>query len=379
MARPVKPYAQRIVRSMRADIAADKRRTLPAVDTAEVVSLKGGVQIQPSHSNIVYDEDDILWNVDPQGLKVGDLVTISRDPVDNPIVIGLVDAMQPDPALHPTHIKLKKDFDTLKGNARTWKAPVSTFADLPEKGNSRGDVRLVTSSGTLYRWNASAAEWQAIAGGGGGPVAALDDLTDVTVTGPVAGQILFYNGTDWVNSSLLLDNLADAQITAPAAGHILQHDGSNFVNVAEHWVDNTGDTMSGDLIMDSGTMITLPDAPVDPTDVVNKAYVDAAIAAAIGGLVVIPTIVVATNYTVTPADQVVLVHSCVGGITITLPASHADQKVYEIKDWSGCAASFPITIDTADADTIDGAATATINVAYGSITVISDGSNWYII
>lgn len=38
-------------------------------------------------------------------------------------------------------------------------------------------------------------------GGGGGGASALNDLTDVTITSPAAGQKLAYNGTAWVNDN----------------------------------------------------------------------------------------------------------------------------------------------------------------------------------
>lgn len=41
------------------------------------------------------------------------------------------------------------------------------------------------------------------------------------------------------------------------------------------YVNVTGDTMTGSLVMSSGTSISLPDAPVNATDAANKAYVDA--------------------------------------------------------------------------------------------------------
>lgn len=65
----------------------------------------------------------------------------------------------------------------------------------------------------------------------------LDHLDDVVITTPSTGQVLKYNGTNWVNDtdataggSTALDDLSDVAITSPTTGHILRHNGTNFVN-----------------------------------------------------------------------------------------------------------------------------------------------------
>ncbi len=64
--------------------------------------------------------------------------------------------------------------------------------------------------------------------------------------------------------------------------------------------------------------------------------------------------------------------------TITLPtAAVSEGKTYIIKDESGLAGTNSIDIDTEGSETIDGAASKTINSNYGSATVYSDGSNWF--
>lgn len=40
------------------------------------------------------------------------------------------------------------------------------------------------------------------AGGGGGGASALNDLTDVVITSPSSGQVVKYNGSDWVNATV---------------------------------------------------------------------------------------------------------------------------------------------------------------------------------
>ena len=65
-----------------------------------------------------------------------------------------------------------------------------------------------------------------------------------------------------------------------------------------------------------------------------------------------------------------------GAVTITLPAGTIG-KVYVVKDIDGDATINPITINAST--TIDGAASATINSPYGSITLIFNGTEWNIV
>jgi len=85
---------------------------------------------------------------------------------------------------------------------------------------------------------------------------------------------------------------------------------------------------------------------------------------------------VATPVTVTTGDEVVSIE--VPGpvaVAVTLPAGVTGQ-VFNIKDGLGLAApATPITI-TPTASTIDGAATATINVPFGSLTLVFTGTEW---
>jgi hypothetical protein len=58
-----------------------------------------------------------------------------------------------------------------------------------------------------------------------------------------------------------------------------------------------------------------------------------------------------------------------GGITISTQIT--------VKDISGTAASYPITITTSDGSLIDGGASAVISTNYGSVNLFFDGTNWY--
>lgn len=49
-------------------------------------------------------------------------------------------------------------------------------------------------------------------------------------SGPSAGSVIKWDGTNWVDGVLALDDLSDAIISSPAAGHTLIHNGSTFTN-----------------------------------------------------------------------------------------------------------------------------------------------------
>ena len=98
-----------------------------------------------------------------------------------------------------------------------------------------------------------------------------------------------------------------------------------------------------------------------------------------GGFVDIRTAVATPIAVVAATDNVIDV--AVPGpvaVAVNLPAGVLGQE-FTIKDGLGLAAvATPITITPA-AGTIDGAATATINAPYGSLTLVYNGTQWLII
>lgn len=87
----------------------------------------------------------------------------------------------------------------------------------------------------------------------------------------------------------------------------------------------------------------------------------------------------ATPVTVTDSDDVVSVEvTPAAAVVVNLPVG-ITGRVFNIKDGLGLAAvATPITITPA-AGTIDGSATATINVPYGSLDLVYSGTEWKII
>lgn len=132
-------------------------------------------------------------------------------------------------------------------------------------------------------------------------------------------------------------------------------------------VNKAGDSMQGTLNM-GANKITLTSAPTASTDAANKSYVDSAVA---GRLLVVSTTTV--NYGPGGEDVVIANGS---SITITLPpaGSAGSGKVFRIKNIHSTLATLNVT----SGGTIDGSTSVAIrqNEAF---TVVSDGTNWYIV
>jgi hypothetical protein len=85
-----------------------------------------------------------------------------------------------------------------------------------------------------------------------------------------------------------------------------------------------------------------------------------------------------SNYTITNTDTVVFADATSANVTITLPtASGMTGYRFYIKRVDSSAHT--VTISRSGSDTIDGAASFTLDLQYTAIGVISNGSNWYIL
>jgi hypothetical protein len=88
--------------------------------------------------------------------------------------------------------------------------------------------------------------------------------------------------------------------------------------------------------------------------------------------------VVSKTASYTAADEtIILCDATAGAITITLPAaSGVTSRIYTIKRTS---ASNNVIVDGNASETIDGATTKTLGSQYASITIVCNGSNWFIL
>jgi len=93
------------------------------------------------------------------------------------------------------------------------------------------------------------------------------------------------------------------------------------------------------------------------------------------------TTINAATYNLVSNDYILdVTYTTTGAVTINLPSAQALKgRVIHIKDAGGNAGTYNILINAQSGGTIDGAATATINANYDSISLYSAGSNtWFI-
>ena len=81
-------------------------------------------------------------------------------------------------------------------------------------------------------------------------------------------------------------------------------------------------------------------------------------------------------YTITDVDDVVLVNTTGGAVTVTIPSALITIPGYQvvIKDVRTGEAN-AVTIATEGSETIDGAGTGSLTVAYTSMRLVSNGTN----
>lgn len=249
-----------------------------------------------------------------------------------------------------------------------------------------GDISLENNASLFLIYNSTAPNprWYVI-GGVGGSSSINFSASNAAV---VAGDAVYYDGTtiqrlDASNDSkvefigVALDNGGGA-IRIQVSGKIETSDSGFTVgkpvfadpnnpgkyvatapSTAGQWVIPVGIAVSGTAIAINGagssTAVKLT-SEADP-------YVYAAVRA------------VSTTQTLLGGDSIVLATGGAGGITLTLPGP-VSGKIYNIKKVDAGVGA--ITINTSSG-TIDGAASKTLTTQYQSLTLASDGTNFFIL
>jgi len=57
----------------------------------------------------------------------------------------------------------------------------------------------------------------------------LDELDDTIVTAATSGQVLQFNGSNWVNSNITLNEISNVNVTGATTGQFLKFDGTNWI------------------------------------------------------------------------------------------------------------------------------------------------------
>ena len=92
------------------------------------------------------------------------------------------------------------------------------------------------------------------------------------------------------------------------------------------------------------------------------------------------TSISSSSHTVGSSDYFLAVDSSSNTVAITLPAASSnDGRVIKIKDVGGNSHSNNITISRAGSNTIDGNVSVVLESPYSGITLVCDGSNWFIL
>ena len=108
--------------------------------------------------------------------------------------------------------------------------------------SSKGALYASGSDGFLYWKNDAGNVYNLTETGssGTGSVTSLDDLSDVdlTTTTPISGNMLSYDGTDWIpvvtgssGGASALNDLSDVDLTttSPVSGNVLSYDGTDWI------------------------------------------------------------------------------------------------------------------------------------------------------
>lgn len=136
---------------------------------------------------------------------------------------------------------------------------------------STGDLWWNSESGQLkiYYTDIDGSQWVDAAAGAADQTLSLGELTGVELVTPTSGQLLQYDGADWVNAGIELNDNTDVSLTSVSSGDSLHYNGSNWVNkLTDFQVSTTATSLTASswdyVIVTAATQtITLPASPAN--------------------------------------------------------------------------------------------------------------------
>lgn len=214
------------------------------------------------------------------------------------------------------------------------------------------------------------------------PIGDLDEI-DTTTTPPSIGQVLKWNGTNWIPdddsavafdcsdlNTCSIDNLSDVDTTtsAPSTDDVLQWDGANWVPAA---LSSIGDDWGTQVVVSDGTLTGDGDGTPLGVDI-------DAVAPGIRAMAVTK---ITSNVTLNYSNSYVEADSTSSPILVTLPSTPVVGEVVIVKNIN---LTFGVTVTTPSGKilvTTKGAAGTNHahSVTGQSFTYLWDGVNWSII
>ncbi len=218
-----------------------------------------------------------------------------------------------------------------------------------------GDT-LTVAAGTGISTTASATDTVTIALN-----ATLDNLSDVIITSPSNGQVVKYNGTNWVNATDTTSATNGLQIVSnnvELGGTLTQSTTTIAMGTnALHFTQSTGAKI--------GVATASPNSGFDINTSVS-----------VGAITTFTSSVGTPNYTATATDYLILVDAALASSIINLPAATGvARREYVVKKIDSSANTVTLSGATTN---IDGASSYVINGQYNAIKVKSNGTQYFI-
>lgn len=211
----------------------------------------------------------------------------------------------------------------------------ANFAAFPVTGET-GKIYIDLATNKQWRWTGTiyaditGGDVDSVNGQTGVVVLDLDDINDVVAPAPSNGDVLTFNGTNWVNqpvgSSLDLTDLSDVDTAGALSNQYLKYDGAEW----------------------------------KPASQFNKF-----------------ASVSSSPYNVQTSDDIVLVDSTSGDITINFQtAVGREGKIVKVVK---TVLASTVTIDGNGSETVGGSLTQILYFKDDTMTFISDNANWILI